>query len=56
MKGEGERNKRKGEGDEDKQVETNIFLKSQWVILKLTRITTEKEFQIFVKRSHIRHL
>lgn len=50
MKGEGERNKRKGEGDEeDKQVEKNIFLKSQWVILKLTRITTEKEFQIFVR-------
>lgn len=40
-------NKRKGKGDEeDKEIGIekngrNIYLKSQWIIIKSTRITTE---------------
>lgn len=47
VEGEWEMNKRKGKGDEeDKETgieknRRNIYLKSQWIIIKNTRITTE---------------
>lgn len=47
VEGEWEMNKRKGKGDEeDKETgieknRRNIYLKSQWIIIKSTRITTE---------------
>lgn len=47
VEGEWEMNKRKGKGDEeDKKTgieknRRNIYLKSQWIIIKSTRITTE---------------
>ena len=47
VEGEWEMNKRTGKGDEeDKKTgieknRRNIYLKSQWIIIKSTRITTE---------------
>ena len=47
VEGEWEMKKRKGKGDEeDKETgieknRRNIYLKSQWIIIKSTRITTE---------------